>query len=195
MTAPAPRAAAPVPDFRRWLPALYPLACILCLVPFVEAVSGLWPAQFDSAAWRFGAAGLFVSFVSSSVLAVLIALCVAHTLRHRAVARMTGLVSVLFALCMLMLCAAFALDTLQVRALVRASAKHGFDLAAGKAMVLALIVIVAFVMLAVAGFKSAAMPAGAHARHRRQRGDGLIVGSEPHGPAEKGLPKRQAGSR
>ena len=99
--------------------------------------------------------------------------------------------SIICTLFMLMLCAAFALDTLQVRSFVRAEAKHGFELAAAKAMILALVVIVAFVMLAVAGFKAAS--SGARERHRKHRGEGLIVGAD--GPMEQDLPKNQAGKR
>lgn len=185
-----------VPNVRRWLPALYPLAIVLCLVPFIEAVSGLWPPQLGSPTWRFGAAGLFLSFISSSVLAVLIIIAVAHALGHRGIARAMGVVSVLFALWMVVLCAAFTLDTLQVRTIVRSAAQHGFQLAAAKAMITALVVIVAFIALAIAGFKTSGVPGGnPRSKRRGAPGPGLVVGGERVNPTGQERPGGQRGSR
>ncbi len=168
----------PSPDVRRWLPALYPLALVLCVVPFAETAAGLWPANVDSPAWRFGAVGIFLSFFGSTLLGLLMAVATAHALGHRIASRVLGVVAALLALFLVIICGSFALDVLQVRTIVRLQARRGFELTSAKAMVMGLMSLVTLVLTAIAAFGSAAVDKD-RARRRAPRTGDLVVGAAP----------------
>lgn len=174
------------PDVRRWLPAVYAIAVIYCLVPFIETFGALWPPQFDSPTWRYGAVGIFLTYVPSIPLGLIIASGVARALGHRPVLRAIGVASILLALVVVVVIGSFALDVVQVRTIVRDAVKGGFDVAAGKAALMGLIVMVTAVLLAISSFRAAAGDAGGRRSTKRHasRSPDLVVG-KPTKPVER----------
>lgn len=172
------------PAVRRWLPAVYCVGAIYCVVPFIETLGALWPPQLDSATWRYGAVGIFLSYVASIPLGLLIATVVARIMGHRVALRIIGAISILLAVLILVVVGAFALDVVQVRTIVRENVKGGFDLASAKAALMGLLVMVASILLAISSFRGAAKPSNTRRQSRNARTTGLVVG-EPSSPLER----------
>ncbi len=172
------------PDIRRWLPAAYFLGFVLFASPVLETFGALWPPHFDAATWRYGAVGIFLSSVGSAPLGLLCMLVAAVVLRHQLALRLIGIAAILMTLFVLTVCGAFALDVIQVRSIVRPAVQGGFDLAAAKAVLMGLVVMVTCILIAVAAFKAAAPGAG-HRSPRRGRSSKTdqLVGA-PDGPLE-----------
>ncbi len=171
-------------DVRRWLPGLYLVGAIYCLMPFIETLGALWPPHPDSAAWRFGAAGIFLSFAASVPLGLLIATAAARVLEHRLALRLIGVISILVAVLLLMIIGAFALDVVQVRSIIKPNVKGGFDVASVKAAMMGLMIMVTMILLAISSFRAAAGEHGARRTTRRDRAPDLVVG-KPSGPVER----------
>ena len=163
----------PAPDIYRWLPATYLVGLCLFLAPLIQTLGSLWPPHFGEATWRYGAIGIFLSASGAAGLGLLIVLAVAMAMGHRVMLRVAGILAILLTLILLIVCGAFALDVVQVRGIVRAQVRGGFDMSAAKAVLMALVVMVASIFIAIAAFRAAA-PEGSRRRSRRGRPD-LVV--------------------
>lgn len=164
---------------RPWLLGLYPLALLLFLQPFIEALGATWPVRAAEVWWRFAFTGVFYTMLPTLLVALLIAAGAAYLLRHRVTLRVVGVISIVFSIAIVLLTASFALDAIQMRRLVRPEALGGFDRAAIKALVTAVLASLAGVVLGVGAFRSSRRSAAQALPRRRTAGEGLLVGQPP----------------
>lgn len=120
---------------RSTLGALYPLLFVLVLLPFADVMLAAVPARAAEPGWRFGVAGVLLASLPS--LAVVITLIAGLTtlLGHHRVQLAAGVVAVLLAIIAGLSSLSFGLDALEVRRMVRADAKPGFDDSAFRALI------------------------------------------------------------
>ena len=161
---------------RTWLPAVYLLALVLMVLPFVETIAGGWPPRPGEVSWRFGTVGIFANFLGTLFLGLLIGAVTAHLLGHRIVVRALGLVSIFLGLMLVLGMAGFALDYLQLRRMVRPELKGKFDVESIKAAITTFFAIAAALVLGIGGLRASRPPERGEVTHRRTKGEGLVVG-------------------
>jgi len=135
------------------LVAGYALALVLVFLPILETFAALWPPQPGNTGWRFGATGIFFTFVTMAPLGLLIALAIASIQRHRLALRALATFALVMAVLIAVLFGSFSLDFIQVRPMIQPRVKGGFDAAAAKATVTAILSLVSCMILALAGFR------------------------------------------
>jgi hypothetical protein len=160
-----------------WL--AYMVAAFTIVIPLLETVLQIWPIRPSTAQWRFGAVGIFSRALMTPFLGLLIALGTAHYLEHRRVVRTASILSALFALALAAVVVIFGLDALESRALVRPEVRPGFDAATILAVLKYAWAIVAFMIVAVGGWKAS-----------RLRGSS----NHPSAPILAGLSREKAAS-
>jgi hypothetical protein len=161
---------------RAWLPAVYLLALVLVLLPFVETIAGGWPPRPGEVSWRFGTVGIFANFLGTLFLGLLIGAVTAHLLGHRVVVRALSVAAMFMALVLVLAMAGFALDYVQLRRMVRPELKGKFDVESMKATATTLVAIVAGLWLGIGGLRASRPPERGETTHRRVKGEGLVVG-------------------
>ena len=139
-------ATAPNSTLPRLAGAAYFLAALLVLVPFVDTLMGVWPPQPMSMFWRFGAGGVFSRGLLEPATGVLLAAGTAVAAGHERTRRALFIGCVLLAVCLVLYCAMFAFDALQMRAQVRPQMQSNFTgaalLAAGRYLLTSLFLVV-----------------------------------------------------
>ena len=154
-------------DKLRW-PA-YVLVAMLLLFPVLDLSLQIWPFQLASAQWRFGSVGIVSRMLITPYLGLFLMFAVALRLEHSRILKIFTALSALVILVLVVLMGMFALDALEVRALVTAEQIRRFDLTSALALVkLSLASLVAFVF-ALVGMRSA-------------RAVGRVVKRKPDGP-------------
>jgi hypothetical protein len=101
---------------RRLGPALHAVAALLVLVPLVDFLTSIFPLVPADARWRFGALGIFAGYLLTPLLGLALASITAAALQQVGLLRLLAWLSLCLAIALVGLAAAFALDTLQVRA-------------------------------------------------------------------------------
>jgi hypothetical protein len=87
----------------------------LCvLVSILDYAGAVWPAAPADVQWRYGAVGLLSGFTLTPLLGSLVLLATAGLARHRGALRGVGATSMVAAIALLVLLAAFGLDAVQV---------------------------------------------------------------------------------
>ena len=160
---------------RRLLALLY-LAGAILIVDQVADLIGTFMAQpiaLGSAAWRFGAFGLFSSRSSVLLVADAMLFAAAIGLDHRRVLRTLGFLHLLLAVTATAGLVVFALDALEVRREIRESASGLYHSAALRVAVVSLL---ASILLAWTGFVAIATTRSTKGG-ARPAGEGLVVGS------------------
>lgn len=164
---------------RPWLHGLYGLALLLIIQPLAEVLAAGWPFRFGEVGWRFGMAGSFMTLLGTLVVGLGLVAVTAVLLGHRKVLRTTGIVALAIACVLMIVLSELALDWVQLRRLIREDIKGGFDLAAAKATISAVLGIIALAMLGYAGIKGSRIPAHLRSAPAREQGHGLMVGKKP----------------
>lgn len=165
---------------RPWMHGLYLLALVLLAQPLIETAAATWPLRPGLVGWRFAFTGIFYTMLPTTLVALLIGAGTAWLLGHRAVLRTVAVLCVVLGGIIVLLTVSFGLDALQMRKLVRAEAKSGFDAASLKAVLTAGLAIIACLSISIGGFRIARRPAGAPHR-RRQPGEGIVIGRPEKG--------------
>ena len=162
---------------RQLLHAGYAIGLVLVFLPILETFGALWPPRPDVTGWRFGATGIFFTFLAMAPLGLLLALAVGSVLRHRIALRALAFFSLLFALLIAILFGSFSLDFIQVRPMIQPRVRGGFDMAAVKATLSAIFSLVSCMILAVAGLREARDLAVRQARRPRpDRAEDVVIG-------------------
>lgn len=163
---------------RPWVHALYSVALLLLLQPIAETMAVGWPVRLGEVGWRFGVTGSFLTLLGTFAAGLGLASLAAYLLGHRLVLRTIGILAIVLACVITMILASFALDWVQLRRMVRADVKGGFDLAAVKSLVAALLGIIAFAAMGWTGISASRQPgASRQARRRTSAGEGIVIGS------------------
>jgi hypothetical protein len=120
----------------RLVPPAYGLATLLVLVPILDVLLQVWPLDPTEASWRFGAIGILSRSLLTPLLGLLLAMGTAAAAGHRPALRLTGALSGLLAFGLIGVGAVFALDGLELRAVVAPGEPRGrFDRTAFQASV------------------------------------------------------------
>jgi hypothetical protein len=111
------------------LPA-YAVAMIMIVFPVIDFVLQVWPPMLEQSSWRFGAIGIVSRLLITPFLGLLLVLVVAAWREHLRVLQAFTVLNAMLVLAFLALVVVFALDGLEVRALVTPETADRFDLTA-----------------------------------------------------------------
>ncbi|MFN5581777.1 hypothetical protein [Gemmatimonas sp.] len=133
---------------------LYSAAALLIAVPFVQAGSQIWPLQLSNPQWRFGAANALSSILLLPYLGLSLLVLMAGGLKRRGLARSVGIVAATFTVGLLASLVVFALDALQLKAIVSTAMTASFTSTSVRVGLVTTVFLLAFAYLTVAGFKA-----------------------------------------
>lgn len=161
-------------EVRRSLSRLMILvAAILTLVPLIDFVSNIWPLRVGEARWRFGGVGLISGYLVTPLLGDLMLMIAAATLERRIAQRALAVFNLLVAVLLAGILVIYPLDVLQLRGSVPRDSLAVFDGAAIRSVVKLLLLMVAFLGLAIAGFRLSKRAFGS--REGRKKTDGSML--------------------
>jgi hypothetical protein len=135
--------------------AAYIILVLAAFFPFLDVLSGLLPLNLGNATWRFGAVGVFSTYVMGLSLELLLLAVLAALSNHRRVLLVLGVISLLLALALLGGTVLFLLDALQTRARVNPAMLKRFDFATGGATAKLVLYAIANLILARGEFLAA----------------------------------------
>ena len=107
----------------------YLILALAALFPLLEVGSALIPLHFESATWRFGAAGLLSNYVMGASIELFLITVLALFANQRRVLLVVGTIAAILAVGLLGGAIMFVLDAVQTRARVTPDAIRRFDLA------------------------------------------------------------------
>lgn len=153
--------------------ALYAAALVVLLDQAAELVASMYPFQIGDIQWRFGAFGLIVGRTTTAVLVDVLVFMAALGLMHRSVLGAWAIVHLVAAVALVIGLVSFSLDALELRRRAVPEVAGTFDLAAGRAAVVVLVVAVYCVWAGVATIL--VMRGG-----QSKPGDNVLVVKRPH---------------
>lgn len=121
------------------------------VVPLLDAIKTVWPVHVDQVRWRFGAMGTLSNFILTPLLAILIAMALALTCKHRRLRRILVWTCSLSATALAMLLLLFVLDFLQIRTTVLPQFRHAMDITSLTVLGKLLLTVVTLVLFALIG--------------------------------------------
>ncbi len=168
------------PRTRRFLSLLYLAGLFIMADQVIDVIATLLanPVRPDAVAWRFGVFGLLATRATTLLVADVMVFAAALGLGHSMMLRILGALHLLLAAAVAAALVVFALDTVQIRRLVIDRAARGFDSAAVRA---ALAAVLGIVILGWAGI--AALRAGRTSSGKHRRPVALLIEEEPSEPA------------
>ncbi|MFQ5705294.1 MAG: hypothetical protein ACE5HT_14900 [Gemmatimonadales bacterium] len=153
---------------------IYFVAGLLLFFPIFDLITNTLPAQLGNVQWRYGFAGLLSGFLHTPLLGMLIATVAATFFRHRTVLQLLAAVSVVSAAALLIVMPLFILDVLELRASTPPERIAAFQAGALFALFKHFTAMIAFTLLGVGGFKTAAPMPGNRGSDKR-RADAVLV--------------------
>ncbi len=161
---------------------LYLGAILLIGIPFIQAGSQLWPLQLGNIQWRFGSANALSSVLLLPFLGLSMLFLLSRALESTTLSRVVGGVSSLLAIGLLGSLVIFFSDASELRAIVNSQMLATFKTTTLRVGTVTALFLIAFAVLAQAGFSSPARKAapGRKAEKKSEKptdeGVGLIVG-------------------
>lgn len=114
---------------------LYFVAALLIVVPLVDLVLGIPPAELSNVQWRFAAVGLLSSHTLTPILGLAMALVIAAVLRQHSLQRWLVIACLSCGAILIALSLGFLLDALQLRASVPDNGRAAFKSASTRAFI------------------------------------------------------------
>jgi hypothetical protein len=133
---------------------LYIGAILLIAVPFLQALSQIWPLQLSNIQWRFGAANALSSILLLPYFGLLVLLLMSRALESRSLARLVGLLSALLTLGLMASLTLFVLDAQELKAIVSSQMLAAFNNTTVRVGLVTALFTVAFAYLTIVSFKS-----------------------------------------
>ncbi len=162
---------------RQMLGAFYPVAALLILSPLLDVAGAVWPIRAGEVSWRFGTMGLITNGLVTPILGLALIQLIGTFAEHRGVVRFVAIIELVLGVLVLIGLALFVLDYLQLRPTVAPNAQAAYDLAAVKAMFIALLETIVLGWVGRAGLKFG--PRGSGRGGSRDRSESLMVGMGP----------------
>jgi hypothetical protein len=128
-------------------------AILLIVVPFIQAGSQLWPLQFGNIQWRFGAANALSAVLLLPFLGLTLLLMISRATESSSLGKTVGVLSAVFAVSLAGSFVVFLLDALQLKTIVSTQMESQFKTTAARVGLMTAMFAMAFLMLALAGFK------------------------------------------
>ncbi len=166
-------------EFRPLIKAMYLVGALLFINALSEPLLQVWPLRLGDARWRFGAAGLLSAALDTVVLATAVLMMAAMLLRHRRTLRTLGVLCIVTAVVLVAVALMFALDFLQVRAMVNPRVRGPLDLTVLRAIVMMGLSIPTLLFVGIAAWRSTRR--SAHAAGATGAGPGLIYRTQTEG--------------
>ena len=163
----------PVDLLRRIRTPGYVILGVSTLLPLFDFAMSVMPVRMDSVAWRFGAFGLIAGAIAAPLLILLFLYVLALLLGDRKVVKTVGIVCAILTVFFIVAAGAFALDTLQMKARVQATAMNRFYLASAQAMLKLAISGFCSGVLAISAFRRSSELTSAASRGERARSSAM----------------------
>ncbi len=152
--------------------ALYAAAIVVLLDQAAELFASLYPFSLGDLQWRFGAFGLLVGRTTTAVLVDALVFLAATGLGHWRLLRAWGLVHLIAAALLAVGMGAFSLDVVELRRKAAPEVVGTFDLAAGRAAIVVLAVVIFCIWAGVVLLRTPR-------RAGSKSSDGLLVVNRP----------------
>jgi uncharacterized membrane protein YjfL (UPF0719 family) len=114
---------------------LYLVAALLVVVPLVDYVLSVPPAELDSVQWRFSALGLLSGHVLMPILGLAVAFVTSAVLKHHTLQRWMVFACLTIAMLLLVLSVVFLNDVMQLRTPVPNDGRAAFTSAWQRAVI------------------------------------------------------------
>ncbi len=114
---------------------LYVVAAMLVVIPLVEFLLVVPPAEYSSVQWRFAAAGLLSSHTLLPILGLALAFVISAFLRHHSVQRALVVACLTIAVFLAVVSILFALDARSLRPSVPPAGRPAFSSAWTRALI------------------------------------------------------------
>ena len=150
----------------------YVVAFSLSIIPPFDALMQVLPTHPGDPRWRFGFFGLMSNALMLPLVGLLLAFVGASYFEHRRFQKILGAIACLIAVATLAMLGLFALDALQVRGQVKATASLAYNVTALSAAMKALIGIVSLGAFGVAALKAPKI------KRQPSRGAGVVIGTQ-----------------
>jgi hypothetical protein len=159
-------------------------AALLIAIPFVQTASQLWPLQPGNIKWRFDAANALSSVLLMPFLGLALLQLMARSLGSNGLRLTVGVVSSAFTLGLVASGVVFALDALQLQAIVSSQMATPFRSTAARVVLVTAMFTLAFLLLTLASLKSrrrAVSDGTSRSSRRRSSGASSTEGAEDLG--------------
>ncbi|AHG90013.1 hypothetical protein J421_2476 [Gemmatirosa kalamazoonensis] len=154
---------------------MYPVTLLLILVPLVDLSLRIFPPQFGSLQWRFGAVGTLLGNFGTILLGIGLTGLLAAFNGHRGLLRIIGYVTLVLSAVSIAVLALFALDAVQMRTLANPNYKRAVLLSSGGAMFAGLFGVFTLFSLGRGALAASRGAPGATARRTQPAGAPLVV--------------------
>jgi len=159
--------------------SLLTLVLLLIVVPFVQAGSQILPLQLTNIQWRFGAANALSSVLMLPFVGLTLLLVMSRMLESRGMSRTVGIVAAIFTLGLMASLGLFALDAMQLKAIVNSRMMDAFETTTVRVGAVSGLFCLAFAVLTLSAFQSPASRLVGRTKgdkRAEEGGVGLIVG-------------------
>ena len=136
------------------LAAAYSVALLLALSSLLDLGTRLWPLQFSSEDWRFGAMGILFNSLVTPLLGLGVAMAAAYIGRHRGILAACSVIALVAATIMTLALVAFVIASMSVNAKADVQLKETVSVATWKTVILALAIIPAAALLGLGGMRA-----------------------------------------
>lgn len=143
---------------RSFLPGLYPVAVLFAIVPLIELVGETLPVRPSLPAWRISFLGQGFGLLGTWTIGIALVMVIAAVMNQRGVLRAASVLSIVSALAVAGGMARFLVDYSQVQSMVPVSDLPGFEGAAFRALVFAVLAIPVLLVLGGRGLVAARRP-------------------------------------
>jgi hypothetical protein len=148
-----------------------PMAFVLIVLPILDIMFGVFPAQPNQLSWRVATIGLISGALLQPMIGFLLALTAAHALERRTLYRILALICALTGVALLLAAVLFAFDAIQLRGLITAETKRAYDFATVKSLFVQVVQAAVFLAMTFTSMKLGRSTARREAEQRRMAAD------------------------
>jgi hypothetical protein len=162
----------------------YLSAFLLVFIPILQTATQIWPLQLGNIQWRFQAAGVLSTVLIFPFLGMALMAMIARATEARGASKAIGILSAIVAVILAISLVLFALDALQLKAIVASRAMQQFQLAIVRVGLVTTTFLVLFAILAMTALRPPRGTAPAPVRGVKRKGNvsddspTLVVGQE-----------------
>lgn len=153
------------------------ISLLLVAFAYLDFVLNIWPPKLGEARWRFGTAGVLMSYLAWLMVGQLLMLWFAQAAGHRGWLKVGAVIAMLQGLLLLGMLVGFPLDFLQVRRDVANEDQWTFKVASGRTALKLVAGALSMLWLGIAGWRGAKEDTPG-SRGGRRGTSPLIVGQE-----------------